>query len=66
MEKIIDSFDTIERLLTAVLAGGAVAAASFAWRNLKILRGQFRDNTFQILLKELAETEVKMKKKEKD
>ena len=62
MEELIDFFDTVDPLLTAltvvltaILAAGAIVAAIIARHNLKILRGQFRDNTFQILLKELAE-----------
>ena len=42
-------------IFTILLTLAAITAAYFTWHNLKILRGQFRDNTFQILLKELAE-----------
>ena len=46
-------------ILTTFLAAAAIVAAIFTWRNLKILRGQFRDNTFQVLLKELAEPQAR-------
>ncbi len=46
-------------ILTSLLVATAGTALFLAWKNLGILRRQFRYNTFQVLLKELAEPQVR-------
>ncbi|MBM4433234.1 MAG: hypothetical protein FJ025_04470 [Chloroflexi bacterium] len=47
--------DKINIGLTSGLVGAAIAAAVVGWHNLKILRKQFKLNTFLSLLSELGE-----------
>ena len=51
----IQQLQLAQTVLTGLLMAAAVAAAIVGWKNLRILRGQFRQNTFLSLLRELSE-----------